>query len=261
MSFVFDLPLWIVGLVLVVVMTSLAAVGLHFARRHILPRLQFTDEDGHFTSTVVHSVMVFYALTVAMIAITVWETYDAAGKIVSTEATAIATLYRDASAYPPSTRSQLQDGLREYTESVIQEAWPEQHKGLVPRSGVERISRFQEALTGFEPATEGEKILHAETLRSYNHMIDARRMRLDAVQTALPGLMWAVIFLGAGLGLGASYFFRVKDQRLHMTLVVLLTVFFAMVIFVVFAFDRPFRGDMGIESEPYQLVYDQLMQR
>ena len=46
-----------------------------------------------------------------------------------------------------------------------------------------------------------------------------------------------------------------------MTLVVLLTVFFAMVIFVVFAFDRPFRGDMGIESEPYELVYDQLMKR
>ena len=86
-------------------------------------------------------------------------------------------------------------------------------------------------------------------------------MRLDAVQTALPGLMWTVIFIGAGLGLGASYYFRVKDLHLHMALVVHLTVFFAMVIFVVFAFDRPFRGDMGIESEPYQLVYDQLMKR
>ena len=41
-----------------------------------------------------------------------------------------------------------------------------------------------------------------------------------------------------------------------MTLVVLLMVFFSMVIFVVFAFDRPFRGNMGIEAEPglYQLV-------
>ena len=119
MSFVFDLPLWIVGLVLVVVMTGLVAVGLLLARRRILPRFQFTEEDGHFTSTIVHSVMVFYALTVAMIAITVWETYDAAAKIVSTEATALATLYRDASAYPPSTRAQLQDALRDYTEYVI----------------------------------------------------------------------------------------------------------------------------------------------
>lgn len=259
MSFVFDLPLWIVGLVLVVVMTGLAAVGLLFVRRRVLPRFQITDEDGHFTSTMVHSVMVFYALTVAMIAISVWETYDAAAKIASEEATALATLYRDASAYPPPTHAQLQDALREYTESVIREAWPEQHKGLIPKAGVERIDRFQKILTGFEPATEGQKILHTETLRAYNQMIEARRMRLDAVQTALPGLMWTVIFLGAALGVAASYFFRVKDPRLHMFLVVLLTAFFAMVIFVVFAFDRPFRGDMGVDSEPYQLVYDQLM--
>ena len=259
MGFVFDLPLWIVGLVLVVVMAGLAAVGLRFVRRRVLPRLQIVEEDGHFTGTMVHSIMVFYALTVAMIAITVWETYDAAGKIVSEEATALATLYRDASAYPASTQEQLQDALREYTEYVIEEAWPEQHKGLIPRGGVELINRFQKILTGFEPETEGQKILHAETLRSYNRMIEARRMRLDAVQTALPGLMWTVIFLGAALGVTASYYFRVKDPRLHMSLVVLLTVFFAMVIFVVFAFDRPFRGDMGIESEPYQLVYEQLM--
>ena len=72
----------------------------------MLPRFQFSEEDGDFTSTVVHSVMVFYALTVAMIAISVWETYDAAANIVSEEATELATLYRDVSAYPsPRGRS------------------------------------------------------------------------------------------------------------------------------------------------------------
>jgi hypothetical protein len=41
--------------------------------------------------------------------------------------------------------------------------------------------------------------------------------------------------------------------------VVLLSTFIAMVIFVVLAFDRPFRGDLGIGPEPYQLIYDDLM--
>jgi Protein of unknown function (DUF4239) len=261
MGFVFDLPLWVVGLVLVLVLCGLAAVGLRFARRRVLPRYQIAEGDGHFTGTIVHSIMVFYALTVAMIAITVWETYDEGARIVSGEATAIATLYRDASTYPQATRAPLQEALRAYTEYVIEEAWPEQHKGRVPDGGVERINEFQTILAAFEPTTEGERILHAETVRAYNHLIETRRMRLDAVQTALPGLMWTVIFLGAGLAVVASYFFRVSDPRLHMFLVVLLTAFFALVIFVVFAFDRPFRGDMGIESEPYQLVYEQLMKR
>jgi len=131
----------------------------------------------------------------------------------------------------------------------------------MPQGGIDRIDQFQKLLTGFEPNTEGEKILHAETLRAFNQLSDARRMRLDAVNTALPGLLWTVIFLGAALGVAGSYFFRVKDPRLHRYLVVLLTTFIAMVIFVVFAFDRPFRGDMGIDPEPYQLVHDQLMTR
>src|SRR5687768_17904672 len=135
MSFVFDLPLWIVGLVLVVVMCGLAAIGLRFARRRVLPRFEFTESDGHFTSTIVHSVMVFYALAVAMISISAWETYDEAAKIVSQEATALATLYRDVGAYPQSPQAQLQDELRDYAKYVIEEAWPEQHKGRVPQIG------------------------------------------------------------------------------------------------------------------------------
>jgi hypothetical protein len=261
MSFLYDLPLWIVGVVLVVVMCSLAAIGLHVVRRRVLPRFHLAEEDGHFISTMVHSFMVFYALTVAMIAITVWETYDAAARVVSGEATALGTLYRDASAYPSPTQAKLQDALRAYTEHVIGVAWPEQHRGTMPQGGIDRIDQFQKLLTGFEPNTEGEKILHAETLRAFNQLSDARRMRLDAVNTALPGLLWTVIFLGAALGVAGSYFFRVKDPRLHRYLVVLLTTFIAMVIFVVFAFDRPFRGDMGIDPEPYQLVHDQLMTR
>jgi hypothetical protein len=199
-GFIYDLPLWIVGLALVLVMCGLAALGLRLARSRVLPRLQIAEEDAHFSSTVVHSIMVFYALAVAMIAITVWETYDAAGKIVSSEASALATLYRDVSAYPEPMRAQLQGTLREYTDSVIKEAWPEQHKGRVPEGGVERIDRFQETLTAFEPGSDGQAALHVETLRAFNHMVEARRMRLDAVQTALPALLWTVIFLGAALG-------------------------------------------------------------
>ena len=182
------------------------------------------------------------------------ESYADATKSVSQEATALAVLYRDVSSYPLPVRTRLQGSLREYVKYVIRDAWPEQQEGRVPRGGVERIRRFEEILTGFEPSTEGQKILHGDTLRAHDRMIEARRLRLDTVQTALPGIMWTVIFFGAALGLIGSYFFRVGDARLHMSLVILLATFIALVIFVVLAFDRPFRGDMGISSEPYQLV-------
>ena len=38
-----------------------------------------------------------------------------------------------------------------------------------------------------------------------------------------------------------------------------LILFIGLVIFMTFSFDRPFRGDLGLTSEPYQLVLDKIM--
>jgi hypothetical protein len=90
-------------------------------------------------------------------------------------------------------------------------------------------------------------------------MIQARRMRLDAVNTGLPGVMWTVVVMGAVISVGASFLFRVDDVRLHVMLVTLLAMFIGMVIFMTLALDRPFRGELGVRADPYQLIYDHLM--
>jgi hypothetical protein len=258
-DFIFDFPLVITGLVIVGLLCLFAIAGLCIIRRYVLPRLHIESEDGHLIATMVHSVMVFYGLAVALLAVNVFETYADVSKIVSGEATTIAMLYRDVSSYPEPNRNQMQNQLRNYMEYTINKAWPLQHRGQMPDGGVELTNRFQSTLTAFEPATEGQKLLHEETLRAYNQMIEARRLRLDAVKTALPGIMWMVIILGAFIGLTSTFFFKVKDRRLHAILVMLLAIFVGLIVFMIFAFDRPFRGDLGISSEPYQLIYDQLM--
>src|SRR5678816_2934755 len=84
--------------------------------------------------------------------------------------------------------------------------WPEQRQGRVPRAGVEWLDRFQAPLFAFEPALELQKILHTETIGAYNRMVEARRQRLDAVNTGLPGVMWSVLLPGAmGCLLPVSY--------------------------------------------------------
>src|SRR6185503_5695906 len=98
-----------------------------------------------------------------------------------------------------------------------------------------------------------------ETLRAYNEMIKARNARLDAVNTGLPVVLWAVVVFGAFIGLSAAFFFKVEDARLHAIEVLLLAVFIGLVIFMILSLDRPFRGDLGIRADSYQLIYDHLM--
>jgi hypothetical protein len=116
-------------------------------------------------------------------------------------------------------------------------------------------------MTRFEPATEGQRALHAEALRAYNQLVEARSLRIDAaVHTGLPGVLWLVVLAGAAISLTATFFFEVEDARLHAVMVTLLAAFIGLVVFMILAFDRPFRGDLGLESGPYQQVYDVVMQ-
>ena len=258
-EFLFDLPLALTGPASVGSLCLFGIVGMLVVRRRVLPRLRIEVADSEFSGALLQSVMVFYGLAVALMAMSVWQTYSDVSKIVSGEASSLNAIYRDVSSYPEPIRRDLQKELRDYTDQVIHQAWALQRRGQVPTAGVEHMNRFQAVLDKFEPATEGQKLLHAETLRAFNLLIQARRLRLDAVDTGLPAVMWAVVVAGAFIGLSASFFFKVPDVRLHGVQVLLLATFIGLVIFMIFALDRPFRGDLGLRPDSYQLIYDQLM--
>src|ERR1700757_1203555 len=158
-NFFFNLPLIVSGAVILAFCCVFAIGGLLLVRRFVLSHLRIDHNDSHFSGAMVHSVMVFYGLALALIAVHVFETYADVSKIISQEATSLAVLYRDVSAYPEPIRSQLRKEVRDYVDYVIHEAWPLQRRGQVP-SGVERMNRVQDTLIPFEPATEGQKVLH-----------------------------------------------------------------------------------------------------
>ena len=255
----FDIPLVVAGPVIVLSPSLFALGGLLLVRRRVMPLLKTGPQDAEFSSAMLQAIMVFYGLTLALIAVNVWQTYDDVSAVNSREATAYAALFRDVSVYPEPARSHLRAEIRSYIDDLIHVAWPLQRRGRVPTAGVQFMNRFQALLASFEPATEGQKVLHAETWRAYNHAIEARRLRLDAVTRGLPAIMWGVVVIGAVLSLVSGFFFQIPDARLHGLLVVMLAAFIGLVIFVIFALDRPFRGDLGLSPAPYQLIFDQLM--
>ena len=237
-------------------------VSLWAVRRWVLPRLRLnTDAALFFAAAAMQSAMVLYGLVAALTAVSVWSKHSQVSDTASREATAIASLWRDLGGYPQRERDAMREVLRGYTNQVIQEAWPEQRQGRIPRAGVEWMDRFLAQLLVFEPTSESQKILHAETLSAFNRMHEARRQRLDAVKSGLPGVMWFVLLPGAMGCLLLSLFIPIEDARFQAILVVGLAGFVAMVLFVIIALDRPFVGDMAITPDSYQLIYDQLMKR
>jgi hypothetical protein len=260
-EFLFHLHFLAAATIIVAALGAFSMAGLVVVRRHVLPRMAVKEEDSDFTGAMVQAVMVFYGLAVALVAVSVWETHAEVSGRVSEEASRIAGLYRDVSGYPEPIRATLQGELRGYTDYLIDEAWPLQRQGLPAKRGVEWMTRLQASLSGFEPATPGQAALHGETLAAYNRLIEARRLRLDAMDAHLPAPLWFIITAGACVSLSSTFFFKVREVRLHAILVLLLSVFVGLVISMILAFDRPFLGDLGIPAEAYVIIRDQLMSR
>ncbi len=111
----------------------------------------------------------------------------------------------------------------------------------------------------FEPASEREKIVHAEVLRSLDTVVDQRRLRLQAVSTGLPSALWAVVLVGALINGVLTYLFWVENLWLHAALVALLAVFIALLVFLTAAMDNPFRGEFSVSAEAFQTILDKVM--
>jgi hypothetical protein len=209
----------------------------------------------------VQAAMLLYGLIAALTAVGVWQRYSHVSDTVSAESAAIASLWRDLGGYPEPLRDSTREILRGYTEQIIRDAWPRQRRGEIPREGVEFMDRLQAQIFKFEPVTESQKILHAETVGAFNQLVQQRRLRLDSVQGGLPGVFWWVLLPGAVGCIGLSLFFHLNNAWFQAVLLVGLAGFLALVLFIIIALDRPFSGDTGIKPDSYQLVLEQYMQR
>ena len=189
LDFLFSLSPWPLAVFLNVWLMSFALVSLWAVRRWLLPRLRVdTDASLFLAAATMQSAIVLYGLVAALTAVGVSTKHSQVSDTVSREATAIASMWRDLGGYPQRERDALREVLRGYTNQIIQEAWPEQRQGRIPSAGVAWMDRLLAQLLVFEPSSESQKLLHAQTLSVFNHMHEARHQRLDAVNTALPGV-------------------------------------------------------------------------
>ncbi|MFN8484462.1 MAG: DUF4239 domain-containing protein [Anaerolineae bacterium] len=257
----YDLPTWQLGAAILIFFEVAGLGGLWLTRRFILPHLKMVDGNNDAVSGTVQAIGVFYAITVGLIAAGAYSNYQNVGSIATQEAASIAKLYRDVRDYPDPPKSMLQDGLKRYTEFIINEAWPAQRHGVILDGGTLILNDFQDELYTFEPRTEGQKAIHTEALRAYNELIGFRRQRIDAVGSGLPGAWWAVIWFGAAISIFVGYFFYLEDPRIHIILVALMAAFISLVILVIASSDNPYRGSLSIGPDSYKLILDTVINK
>jgi hypothetical protein len=249
-------PFWIVAL-FAALFVGVCWLGIFVFRPFVRARLSpnaLNETLGDF----LQYFGVMYGLLLGLLAVATYQNHTDVEKAVSSEASSLAALYRDVTAYPEPQRTELKTLLREYTRYVIEDAWPLQRQGLVPPGGVKRVADFQAGLVSFEPQTRAQEALHDAAMRQFNSFYESRRTRLYSVNSGIPPLLWYTVGVGALINMIFIWLFDLR-LRVHLLLGGMISFFLATMISLIALMDQPFRGEVGVSSGAFQLVYDQLM--
>jgi Protein of unknown function (DUF4239) len=155
----YDIPvLSLVGL-FVLIFVGLCSLGIMLISPIIAPWFQDKADLNEVLGDYLQYFGVIYGLLLGLLAVATYQNHTDVEKAVASEASSLAALYRDISAYPEPDRSELKALIKEYTRSTIEDAWPLQRKGIDPWK-VNRAAPLHARLAIVEPQTEGHKALH-----------------------------------------------------------------------------------------------------
>jgi hypothetical protein len=260
LNWIYDLPHWVGALLFSAVFVGFTCLGIvlirPWVRRHAADQPNWNTLIG----AIFGAYVVFYGITLALLAVSTFQNFTAVNQTVGREASALGTLYRDVSSYPDPIRGELQAMLRDYSRYVIEEAWPAQRRGDIPEEGTERTTAFQDRLLSFQPQTRAEEILHAGTIARFSEFVDYRRQRLHSLSLGLPAALWFVVGVGAVLNTVLICLFDVHRLIVHLIIGSILPLFVALLVLLMVEMDAPFQGEVSIDSEAFQLVERSLME-
>lgn len=248
-DWIFGNPMWLWGTVLVVLSTVVACSGLLIFHRlvHVDVRKAHNDLAG-FTLAVVG---VLYAVLLAFIAIATWEAFSKASDIVESESDYAGEIYFDTRGLPQAKGQPIRDAITRYVSVVINEEWPIQRTGKTPDQGWKPLRDLNMAIVSIQPQNLGEAIIQEELLNSWNQLYLMRSSRLSAVQGHVPGPVWWIVFLGAVITTGYTYFFGYHNFAMHIAMTGILAATLALVVVLIIDLDSPFRGTISVTPDPF----------
>lgn len=253
----YDIPVLALVFLFAVMFVGLCWLGTILVSPILAPWFQGKAQLNEVLGDYLQYFGVIYGLLLGLLAVATYQNHTDVEKAVASEASSLAALYRDISAYPEPDRGELKALIREYTRSTIEDAWPLQRKGIDPWK-VNRAAPLHARLALVEPQTEGHKALHNAALRQFNDFFEARRLRLFYVTAGIPPIMWYTVAVGALINMFLIWMFDLR-LRTHLLLGGAISFFTGTMICLIVLLDNPYRGAVGVSPYAFELIYGQMM--
>lgn len=218
--------------------------GLRLFHNHDTAR---RDQIGPIQAAVLGLLALLIGFTFSMAV----ERFDTRRDLVLQEANAIGTTYLRATFLPPEQRTAVEDLLRQYVETRLD--FYKAGRDMDAVTAVEgRAARLQTEMwtqtgTAAKVAPSPLTVSFADAL---NGMIDLDATRLYTMHSHVPGAVWLLLMLVAGVGCYASGCGAGACDARNKLSNVGLPLLIAVVITLIADLDSPYRGFIRLDQQP-----------
>lgn len=256
-DWLYNHPVWIVGVVIVGGSVLLSCLGLLLFHRVVDHGVR--RDHNEMVAATIAVVGTVAALLLAFIGVATWQTFTDAEGVTETEAGAVANLYFDSYGLPADgIRDSIRAHIQNYLHLVIDDEWPKQQQGKLDSLGAvqgrDELLKINSELASFNPQNAGQSNIHAEMFRTLNELFTARRNRIQAANGHVPRVVWEIILLGTAGTIVYTYFFGARSLAMHVAITGTVAASLALVILLIVVMDYPFRGEVSVGTESYQSV-------
>ena len=235
---------------------ALLALAILWSRWRLLPKPP-ADRSYDLAMHANRAVAVLHALIMALVFAEAEIDYTRARESVWREADLLHDVFRGLSLYGSDKAEEISVQVADYTRSLAETEW-----GLLSENQLsdQASQQFQAAYTAvlhLATSDAAQTWLRDQILASMTQLSGLRHERFFEAHDRLPVIFWLIIVLGYLLlcGLFSIY----AKTRLNMAILATFGFFFGLVSYLIFAFEDPFDGHLGVTAKPLVLLYDEVM--
>ena len=239
------------AIVVVLFFASASIIGLYIVRRTV--RVEALREDHDVAGFTFGVVGAFYGVVLAFVIVAAWDRFDRADAKAQAEALALSDLYSLSFGFRPELRMQIVGAVRDYANEVVHHEWREMATYTYEQS-LDGEGKLWRILLDYQPQNAREQTVLDKSLDAMDQLSDARRLRYVYYNEDLPSVVWIIIYVGAIITIGFSYFFNTKHFRSQAIMCGTFAALIGLTIMAIAELSGPYQGAINVSDAPFKFV-------
>ncbi|OFY48729.1 MAG: hypothetical protein A2X22_11605 [Bacteroidetes bacterium GWF2_49_14] len=253
-DYLLQIPSFLLFILIIAFAAIIAGLGTFLFRRYA--NLKILRSHNEVTGFLFLAIASFYAFLLSFVVFMVWGQMNETRTNVSKEGSSAMGLYRDIKFYPDTVESkQLMIVYLDFIYNVIDEEFPNMEHMKTSRKTPESFDRVFYKIEHLNPKNQFQIQLVAEMFNHLNDLSMYRGLRDTSANREIPPPLWWPMILGAIITIFCAMLLDIEHLHLHVALNALLSIFIAMIIFIILLLDHPYSGSLRIKPQSYKQIF------